>query len=127
MTPRALKDVILTRSQHQYYPLPSKASPPPQTPYINQLASTSQVIYAMSITWVLMRLNFPPLAAGVRQIPHGWPCRSHPEVLQAHIGTSTGTSWLSTPTVSSSSQISSTDRTGALEFPVTCVLGEFCS
>lgn len=31
MTPRALKDVILTRSQHQYYPLPSKASTPPPT------------------------------------------------------------------------------------------------
>lgn len=58
MTPRALKDVILTRSQHQYYPLPSKASPHPQTPYINQLASASLVIYAMNITWVLMRLNF---------------------------------------------------------------------
>lgn len=35
-------------------------------------------------------------------------------------------SWLSTATVSSSSRISSTDRTRAPEFPVTCVLQEFC-
>lgn len=115
------------KGSHQYYPFPPKHPLSLQNPYINHLASASLVIYAMSVTWVLMRLNFLPLAAGVRQIPHGWPCRSHPEVLRAHIGTSTGTSWLSTPAVSSSSQISSTDRTGALEFPVTCVLGEFCS